>query len=90
MDHHHDQQGRSFLASRTGKIIAWVALIGLLLIIVDHWAHALGILPYLVLLACPLMHLFGHGHGDHARHRAENQPASEGAAHTQPQSNERT
>ncbi|MBZ9790969.1 DUF2933 domain-containing protein [Rhizobium sp. 3T7] len=30
----------------------------------EHWAHALGLLPYLLLLACPLMHLF-HGHGSH-------------------------
>ncbi|MET4686237.1 DUF2933 domain-containing protein [Sinorhizobium fredii] len=30
----------------------------------EHWAHALGLAPYLLLLACPLMHLF-HGHGGH-------------------------
>ena len=30
----------------------------------EHRAHLLGILPYLFLLACPLMHLFmHHGHG---------------------------
>lgn len=35
----------------------------------EHRAHALGILPYLLLLACPLMHLFmHHGHGGHGRH----------------------
>ena len=28
----------------------------------EHWEHALGLLPYAILLACPLMHLF-HGHG---------------------------
>lgn len=34
-----------------------------------HWEHALGILPYAILLLCPLMHVFmmrGHGHdSDH-------------------------
>ena len=33
----------------------------------EHRAHLLGALPYLLLLACPLMHIFmhrGHGHGD--------------------------
>ncbi|MGA0608020.1 DUF2933 domain-containing protein [Phenylobacterium sp. VNQ135] len=31
-----------------------------------HWGHALGIAPYLLFLACPLMHLFMHkGHGGH-------------------------
>ena len=30
----------------------------------EHRAHLLGILPYLLVLACPLMHLFHHGgHG---------------------------
>lgn len=43
-----------------------VAAVGALLLVVDHWAHVLGVLPYLVLLACPLMHVFMHrGHGDH-------------------------
>ena len=33
----------------------------------EHWAHALGVLPYLIILACPLMHLFMHGgHGRNA------------------------
>jgi len=32
----------------------------------EHRAHLLGALPYLILLACPLMHVFmhrGHRHG---------------------------
>jgi hypothetical protein len=34
----------------------------------EHRAHFLGILPYLFLLACPLMHFFMHGgHGSHHR-----------------------
>ena len=47
----------------------WCLLgIGAALLITDHWVHVLGVLPYLVLLACPLMHIFmhgKHGHGDH-------------------------
>lgn len=32
----------------------------------EHRAHVLGIIPYLLLLACPLMHVFMHGgHGGH-------------------------
>jgi hypothetical protein len=35
----------------------------------EHRAHLLGILPYLLLLACLLMHLFmHHGHENHAGH----------------------
>ena len=29
-----------------------------------QWDAVLGVLPWLLLLACPLMHLF-HGHGNH-------------------------
>jgi len=33
----------------------------------EHRAHLLGALPYLILLACPLMHVFMH-HGHHGHH----------------------
>jgi hypothetical protein len=35
----------------------------------------LGVLPYLLILACPLMHLFMHrGHGGHGGHHG-NEPS---------------
>lgn len=38
-------------------------------LLTEHTAHFFGALPYLLLLACPLMHLFmhhgGHGSGHH-------------------------
>ena len=40
----------------------------------EHRAHVLGILPYLLLAACPIVHLFMHGgHGGH--HAAHKHPA---------------
>ena len=36
-----------------------------------HETHVLQVVPYLILLACPLMHVFmhrGHGHGGHRHH----------------------
>ena len=49
--------------------------IGAFFVLTEHTAHVLGILPYLLVLACPLMHLFmhhGQGHGHHAhRHVAD-------------------
>ncbi|PIP89059.1 MAG: hypothetical protein COW01_15860 [Bdellovibrionales bacterium CG12_big_fil_rev_8_21_14_0_65_38_15] len=38
-----------------------------------HLEHAMGILPYAILLLCPLMHIFmhhghGHNHGNHEGH----------------------
>jgi hypothetical protein len=35
-------------------------------LLTEHWGHFLGVAPYLLFLACPLMHLFmhrGHSHG---------------------------
>lgn len=33
-----------------------------LLLLTGHGPHVIGYLPYLFLLACPLMHLLMHGH----------------------------
>jgi hypothetical protein len=57
-------------------------------LLTQHRAHVLGALPYLLLLACPLMHLFmHHGHGKHALHDAErgsDREATQSAEHKQP------
>ena len=37
-----------------------------------HWQHTLGFLPYIILLLCPLMHIFGHG--KHGHSHAGSQP----------------
>ena len=35
----------------------------------EHRAHLFGVLPFLLLLACPLLHVFMHGsHDGHGRH----------------------
>ena len=35
-------------------------------LLTEHLAHVVGFLPFLLLLACPLMHIFMHGgHGHH-------------------------
>jgi hypothetical protein len=35
----------------------------------EHRAHLLGVLPYLIFLLCPLIHLFMHrGHRGHGGH----------------------
>ncbi len=46
---------------------ASLAVIVAFFVLREHWQHALGLAPYLLLLACLLMHLF-HGHGGH-RHQ---------------------
>ena len=47
--------------------VAMTALIGAFFLLREHWGHVAGYWPYLLLLACPVMHLF-HGHGGHSGH----------------------
>jgi len=58
-----------FWTSKSGIALCAFIAVAALFLIVEHRAHALEWLPYAILLACPLMHLFMHrGHGDHADH----------------------
>lgn len=41
----------------------------------EHWGHVFGILPYLLFLACPLMHLFMHGEHGHRHDHRDKSPA---------------
>lgn len=48
-------------------VLASSALVVTFFALREHWGHALGFLPYALLVACPLLHLFhhgGHGQGD--------------------------
>lgn len=73
MNHsHEDGNGRSPGPSWS-RINQWVLWIGLAAAVawmfVRHNAHLGQLLPFLILLACPLLHLFGHGrHGGHGGH----------------------
>lgn len=47
-------------------VVAPIAAGVMYFLVMEHWVHMLEFLPYLVLLLCPLMHVFmhgGHGHG---------------------------
>ncbi|MBY0354704.1 MAG: DUF2933 domain-containing protein [Rickettsiales bacterium] len=70
MEHSHNpdsnSNSQSWLSSRTGIVtIVVVSILGFL-IYQGHGAHLLGYAPFLLILACPLMHIFMHGgHGGH-------------------------
>lgn len=41
--------------------------IGVVYLLTYHWAHTMQALPYVLVLLCPLLHLFMHaGHGNHS------------------------
>jgi len=49
-----------------GLVLCGFLLISGFFLLTEHAAHLFGVLPYLLILACPLMHLFmHHGHGGH-------------------------
>lgn len=56
---------RSWIVSRSGWIcLAFLGVVGFFLW-EEHKAHILGIVPYLLLLLCPILHLLHGGHGGH-------------------------
>ena len=63
---HSEQDVHGFSRSPAG-VALWVVLaVGGFYLLTEHTAHLFGALPYLFLLACPLMHVFMHrGHGHH-------------------------
>jgi hypothetical protein len=54
---------RSWFRSKSGWVLLGFLAIAGFFLWEEHKAHLLGILPYGLLVLCPLMHLF-HGHGD--------------------------
>jgi hypothetical protein len=41
----------------------------------EHKAHLLSALPWLLLLACPLLHVFMHSGHRHGTHRVKHRPS---------------
>ena len=59
------QEGMSTKA-KGGLVLIGFLVIAVALLFTEHRAHVLGLLVWLPLIACPLMHFFMHGgHGHH-------------------------
>jgi hypothetical protein len=63
-------KGEAVPAPRRTRLVFWLLLgIAAFYLLVEHRLHLAGLwrwLPILIFLACPLMHVFGHGgHGGH-------------------------
>jgi hypothetical protein len=64
------QEPRSLSRWRRNVALAVFAAGAAYFLLTEHRAHTIQALPWLILLACPLMHVFMHGgHGSHGRDR---------------------
>ena len=79
-EHQHDQQpgqvaAPPFWRSRYGIGLLVFGAVAAYFLLTEHRAHFFGALPFLLLLACPLMHVFMHrGHGKHGGEQGSNTP----------------
>ena len=74
----HQHQGNdsppSFWTTRYAIGLVVIGGVAAYFLLTEHLAHVVGVLPYLLLLACPLMHVFMHGrHGGHGGHGHQDQ-----------------
>ena len=64
MSHYRADEGpaprRSFWSSPYGLVLCGFLIIAGFFLLTEHTAHVFGVLPFLLVLACPLMHLFMH------------------------------
>jgi hypothetical protein len=76
MDTAHDSHLDRATTPNWSRINQWLLWLGLAAatgwMFYRHNAHLMQLLPFLLVLACPLMHLFGHGrHHGHRDQRRE-------------------
>ena len=56
--------------NRSNWVLLGFLAIAAFFLLTEHRAHLFGALPFLLLLACPLLHFFMHrGHGGNSEHQ---------------------
>lgn len=63
MDRKPDSGCHGWLRSRGGLAVLGFLAVAAFFLWTEHRAHLLGILPYVLLLLCPLLHWLHGGHG---------------------------
>jgi len=80
----HTQHPTPFWRGRSGLVLLGFLAIAFYFLWTEHQAHLIAFLPWMFLLACPLMHLFMHGghggHGSHGGHQDGNRPPNNSPA----------
>jgi hypothetical protein len=67
--HTHRHSVRSPLSTRVKWFVTAILVVAAYFVWTEYKGGGAQLLPYLLLLACPLMHLFHRGHGVHTQHR---------------------
>jgi len=63
-----DESGGFFSSRSNIVLIVFLGIAGYYLL-TEHRAHFFSALPWLIILACPFLHMFMHGgHGSHGGH----------------------
>jgi peptidoglycan/LPS O-acetylase OafA/YrhL len=74
----HDPVSAPWWKTRSGVVLCGFLLVAAFYLLTEHTAHLFGVLPYLLILACPLMHLFmHHGHGGHGAGQSSKPPVTD-------------
>ena len=92
MNHHHeyaqqtDEEGApAFWRSRYAIGLVVFGAVAAYFLLSEHRAHFFGALPFLLLLACPLMHMFMHGgHAGHGGRHGDQAGGKQGARSPEP------
>jgi hypothetical protein len=71
MSHEHRPASGFRRRSRAGiALLGFLAIAGFFLF-TEHRAHVLGVLPFVLVALCPLLHLFGHGGHGHGTDKGD-------------------
>ncbi|UCU93450.1 DUF2933 domain-containing protein [Hydrogenophaga taeniospiralis] len=87
----HAHEPRSLWRTRYGVGLLVLGAVAAFFLFAEHRAHIFGALPFLLILACPLMHLFmHHGHGAQGHHTGADQPRTGAEEHSQTNQGDRS
>ena len=76
----HNGGPLTFFGSRANIVLLGFLAIAGYFLVTEHWAHIVSFLPWLLLLSCPLMHVFMHGgHRGHSGGGGDDKGSSAGS-----------
>lgn len=75
--------------SRSSLVLVGFLIVAGFFLVTEHRAHLFGVLPFLLLLACPLLHYLMHGgHGGHGGRDGQGGRGDPHAGHRVPEERE--